>query len=1418
MHLKRLLFLVALFVSQSIYGQLSKRHYFPPIPTAKYNNINSAVPSTPYLYLSTPETSPVDVTIHEIGGGTTSYTVSNGNPLTIAFNSNGYLSPFFLEANEQTTGDFGVPLNNKGLWLEADKEIYANLRVNSTNGAQAEMLTSKGSTGIGKTFYAGHLNNTYDYGDRLNFVSVMSLSNNNTVSISGLNPSSNVINLGTGNSSYSVTLQMHESLVFATTPYNSPNPTIDGAAFIGKLINSTEDIVVNVGSTNGNMGDVGNGRDYGFDQIVPIQMIGEEYVLVRGNGTTAHEKPIIIATENSTNLYFNDNPTPVTLLSPGNYYIADVQVNSANYFDENGVMALKSSKPVYVYQPVMADPGCCTQGMYFVPPLNCAAPNYIDEVTDISRIGTKNFIGSVNLISRKEATIDLHSNQTIMSFDQNGVTGQVPAGVNYSGPFFGTPDGGADYMVWKISGLTGSVKAFSDYDLYTGVFGYNSVAGWGGFYSGFGLVPEITATMEPINCIPSVLSASEGFAYYQWFLNEEVIPGANQMEYEATESGTYYVLAGILNCPPVISPNIDLSDPDFLVGGDDITTCPGSEVQLQASSSENSTTYTWVSAGDGYFSDPNILDPIYFPGVNDNETGEVILSVSGNNNGCFDEDQIVVNLIDAIPPDALCASVIVALDFYGMGSILPEEIDGGSTDNCLLASIWADPEDCVFNCDDVGDNLVELQVNDHAGNQSTCLALVTVVDLLPSVAICKDLVIELDALGFANVTAEDIDYGSFDNCAIYSVTIDESESNFTCDDLGLNFVDLDITDSSFNLTSCESEIEIVDLLSPVANCVDLLIYLDDTGTASISPNEINGNSTDNCGIAAYEFEDFDGAFDCTDAGLQYIGLQVFDQSGNVDLCISNIEVVDTLLAVLDTPDDMEISSDFFLENILPIIESNTCAELDVHFGSLDYTDNCSPLIDQDCVYTLDSCGIGLVTRVWSISGENGVPASLDTQFIEIYHEPDWSVYFPEDIEHDCEDGQSYDFGEPEIFTSGYEIIQVSHLDSINTGYSDACYSIVRTWTAINWCTYPNEEPIVHYQHAYFYDNEAPEIQVEDLTIDLPADACVVDVVLPNPYMDDCSDSLTLVIDHNLPANGAGPGTYFAQYEVSDPCGNASNVQIEISVYDNHSPVLVLEDELSRNINSAGFIEVLAKDFDQDSYDNCEELYFSFSSDPSDSIRIYNCDSLGVFDLEIWVWDQSGNEAMDEVVLYVEDGFDTCPDFYRLEGNIYTEEGDMVQSVEVGLNAEPFVYVTDNDGFYTFSVLEELDYEISPYLNSDITNGVTVYDLVLISQHILGLNLLDSPYKLIAADANNNQLVTTLDLIAIRKVILQMEVAFPNNTSWRFVDAQHIFPNPYAPWGFPETINFTFLETNHLDSDFIGVKVGDVNGSVQANGN
>jgi hypothetical protein len=48
------------------------------------------------------------------------------------------------------------------------------------------------------------------------------------------------------------------------------------------------------------------------------------------------------------------------------------------------------------------------------------------------------------------------------------------------------------------------------------------------------------------------------------------------------------------------------------------------------------------------------------------------------------------------------------------------------------------------------------------------------------------------------------------------------------------------------------------------------------------------------------------------------------------------------------------------------------------------------------------------------------------------------------------------------------------------------------------------------------------------------------------------------------------------------------------------------------------------------------------------------------------------------------------------------------------------------------------------LDEDAGNGVSTYDLVLISLHILQVDQLDSPYKVIAADANNSQSVTTLE--------------------------------------------------------------------------
>jgi hypothetical protein len=80
-----------------------------------------------------------------------------------------------------------------------------------------------------------------------------------------------------------------------------------------------------------------------------------------------------------------------------------------------------------------------------------------------------------------------------------------------------------------------------------------------------------------------------------------------------------------------------------------------------------------------------------------------------------------------------------------------------------------------------------------------------------------------------------------------------------------------------------------------------------------------------------------------------------------------------------------------------------------------------------------------------------------------------------------------------------------------------------------------------------------------------------------------------------------------------------------------------------------------------------------------------------------------------------------------------------------------------------------DYTVTPTKDNDPLNGVSTFDLVLINKHILGLEPLNTPYKMIAADANNSRSITTFDIVELRKLILGIYTELPNNTSWRFVD-------------------------------------------------
>lgn len=111
--------------------------------------------------------------------------------------------------------------------------------------------------------------------------------------------------------------------------------------------------------------------------------------------------------------------------------------------------------------------------------------------------------------------------------------------------------------------------------------------------------------------------------------------------------------------------------------------------------------------------------------------------------------------------------------------------------------------------------------------------------------------------------------------------------------------------------------------------------------------------------------------------------------------------------------------------------------------------------------------------------------------------------------------------------------------------------------------------------------------------------------------------------------------------------------------------------------------------------------------------------------------------------------------------------------------------------------------IPTFTNKGFLNGISTLDLVYITKHILGSLLLDSKYKKIAADVNNNGSISTADLVALRRAILGLDTVFQNNTSWK------IFP----PEGI---ISKGAIDTYQITSDstlkYIGVKIGDVSES------
>lgn len=234
----------------------------------------------------------------------------------------------------------------------------------------------------------------------------------------------------------------------------------------------------------------------------------------------------------------------------------------------------------------------------------------------------------------------------------------------------------------------------------------------------------------------------------------------------------------------------------------------------------------------------------------------------------------------------------------------------------------------------------------------------------------------------------------------------------------------------------------------------------------------------------------------------------------------------------------------------------------------------------------------------------------------------------------------------------------------------------------------------------------------------------------------------------------------------------------------------------------GMIEIWASDFDHGSYHPCypdEELIFSFSSDPNETSRVFTCAEVGENEIQIWVTDESGNQNYCTTHVDIQNNGANIPDCEpittgSISGNISSVFNNTssglrlnVKATSSGMQIETFydtssVWVlvdsvisgsgaviyhyeeqeiitetsdtmfTDNDFFKKVVegeyILEEVPFNDSYKLELEYTEAlyqsIDEQDVAILNLYLSG-DTLFTPYQILAADINHDQLIDFTDL-------------------------------------------------------------------------
>lgn len=656
------------------------------------------------------------------------------------------------------------------------------------------------------------------------------------------------------------------------------------------------------------------------------------------------------------------------------------------------------------------------------------------------------------------------------------------------------------------------------------------------------------------------------------------------------------------------------------------------------------------------------------------DLGVNVYYARGMKNG--DEESCTGDLevIDNTPPVIVSQTEIYV---YPGTTITVEDVDLGSYDNCGILSQTLSQTSFPYT----GTYEVDYMVEDLDNNVNT---LIVTVQVNSWALACNDMVfISLDANGEAMLTPEDVleNWPYNPEVQIYNEETEEGGDfvPLDCDDIG-TFV-YEVVDPATGNT-CWGNIVVEDKLKPIPYAQNLSVSLNGGNSVSITPEDVDAGSFDNCEIESMTLSQ--STF--TANGTYTVDFTIVDPSGNSDYATILITVTDglptcnqSMYISLDAAGMAEVAAENF-------IEGN--ASYDVMEVSLDNV-NFGPTVSFDC------SDVGSTLPVYVHIEEDGneyectSEAMIEDKLPPIAIAKDFTINLDTDTDTYTLEVEDVDNGSTDNCDGLTFELSKTDFDADDWGHN----SVELTVTDIQGQSVSAQSSVI-----VLIDGEAPLLScIEEITV--YSDSWGAPMLWVNDFVSNVSDFTSVgfsmdpagpFVESLIPectVEGEGPSTLYIQALLGQ---SVYECQVALTVIDETSPVVVTKVTIYVTLIN-GEVTIQPEDVDNGSYDACSDITMDLDK------STFTTEDIGENTVFLTVTDANGNYNSGFATVVVGDG-EGCeieniifPDNLNIFDENGTEDNLSVENLQ-----SIYGYTFQEVHPYTISECDDLFYSHADY--------------------------------------------------------------------------------------------------------------------------